>query len=231
MTHPFTLVGHRGAPAHEVENTARSFLKAFQCGATAVEFDVRRTLDGIPVVFHDESLQRLAGRPGLVEELPYPELYRVRLPGGARIPTLHEVYAIAKGRGALDIELKTPGVEEDVVQGLEEYQLTRDALVTSFLPWPLAKVAQTSQVQVGLLLEGWDDEALDVAADIGAAAILPSHEAVTQDVVDKAHARGLRLITWTVDDPGEAARLLALGVDGIITDDPCLLRPIVLRQD
>ncbi len=231
MMYSFRLVGHRGAPAYEVENTARSFLKAYECGATAVEFDVRRSLDGVPVVFHDDSLERLAGRQGLVEETPFPELYRVRLHGDGRIPMLHEVYAIAKGRMAVDVEIKTPGVEADVVEGLEEYGLTGEALVTSFLPWVLRKVKSLADVAVGLLVEGWEEEALREAVDMGAAAILPSHEAVTREAVEEAHRAGLRLVTWTVDDVGEAARLLAMGVDGIITNDPCTLQHVVLKQE
>ena len=230
MERNFLLVGHRGAPAHEVENTPRSFLKAIECGATAVEFDVRRTVDGVPVVFHDETLERLAGRPERIEDMPFPELYRVRLKGGARIPILHEVYAIASGRIAVDVEIKTPGVEEDVVEGLREYGLLSTSMVTSFLPWVLAKVKSLGGAEVGLLVDGWDDEALEEALRIGASAILPSHDAVTGEVVEKAHSAGLALITWTVDDPGEAARLVALGVDGVITNDPCLLRHVVLKE-
>lgn len=224
----FVLTGHRGAKALAPENTLPSFLKALECGATGIEFDVRATADGVPVILHDDELDRVAGVHARVSELRYAELSRVKVRGEARIPTLREVLAFAKGRLNVDIEVKVPGVEEEVVEALRELGMLEEAVVTSFLPAPLKRVKELEpRVEVGLLVEEWDDEYLGIAEELGAAAVLPSREAATRELVEKLKSRGFDVIIWTVNDAEEARRLFSYGVDGVITDDPCSLRGAV----
>lgn len=224
------MVGHRGAPVYEPENTSRSFFKAIDCGATAIEFDVRRTADGIPVVIHDEGLERLVGKNVKVGEISYSQLYQYKVGGKARIPTLNEVLALAKGRAALDIEIKTLGVEEDVVESIKEFELADSVLVTSFLPGVLKIVKNIDgSIRVGILVDEWDDEYLDIAGELRAYAVLPRHETLTREVIEKIKSAGYSIITWTVNDPDRAWELLSLGVDGVITDDPCRMKEVVLR--
>ncbi|ABL78565.1 glycerophosphodiester phosphodiesterase [Thermofilum pendens] len=219
----FSLTGHRGAAALEPENTLPSFLKAYECGATGIEFDVRLTRDGV-VVAHDDELERVAGVKGRVSEKTYSELLGVRVGGRARIPTLREVLSLAKGRLSVDIELKVVGAEAEVVDSLRELRMVDDALVTSFVPEALRRVKELApEVSVGVLLEEWDDEYLEIAEKLGAEALLPYYEALSRDLVERIKKRGFKVITWTVDDPEVAERLYRLGIDGVITDDPCLL--------
>ncbi len=231
MNVSFRLVGHRGAPAYEPENTSRSFFKAIECGATAIEFDVRRTADGIPVVIHDEELERLVGKRRKVSEIEFSELYKYKVQGKARIPTLNEVLALAKGRVALDIEIKTLGVEGDVVDSIKEYELYDSVLVTSFLPGVLKMVKDIDgDVKLGILVDEWDDEYLDIASELEVYAILPRHEELSREVIEKIKSAGYSIITWTVNDPDRAWELLSMGVDGIITDDPCKLCEVVKNE-
>ncbi|PLJ77171.1 MAG: hypothetical protein B7L53_07675 [Thermofilum sp. NZ13] len=223
----FILTGHRGAEALAPENTLPSFLKALECGATGIEFDVRRTLDGVAVIAHDDELDRVAGVNLKVSESRYSDLQKVRVGGLARVPTLREVLALAKGRLYVDIEIKVQGVEEEVAEALRELDMLDEALVTSFLPAPLEKLRKLEpQLDIGVLVEEWDDEYLDIARRLGAVAILPSHEILTRDLVAKIKREGYSVITWTVNSLEEAERLVEMGVDGIITDNPCLLKPI-----
>lgn len=223
----FILTGHRGARALAPENTLPSFLKALECGATGIEFDVRKTADNIPVITHDDELDHLAGVKARVNQLTFQELSKLRIHGKARIPTLREVLALAKGRLYVDIEIKVPGVEQEVVDALRELDMIGEAIVTSFLPSTLEQVKKIEpHVEVGVLLEEWDDEYLEIAQKLGAVAILPSYEIVTQELADKIKSKGYSIITWTVNSPEEALKLLSLGVDGIITDDPCLLKQV-----
>ncbi|MEZ0346303.1 MAG: glycerophosphodiester phosphodiesterase [Infirmifilum sp.] len=223
----FILTGHRGARALSPENTLPSFLKALECGATGVEFDVRKTADGIPVIIHDDELKLLTGVEARVSQLAFNELSKLKVLGAARIPTLREVLALAKGRLYVDIEIKVPGVEEEVADALRELGMIQDALVTSFLPGTLEQVKKIEpRVEVGLLLEEWDEEYLELAQKIGAKAILPAYEIITYDLVQKVKSQGYALITWTVNNLQDATHLLSLGVDGIITDDPCQLQQI-----
>lgn len=230
MSGSFLLVGHRGAPVYEPENTCRSFFKAIECGATAIEFDVRRTVDGIPVVIHDEGLERLVGEKKRVSEISFSELYKYKVKGKARVPTLNEVLALAKDRVALDIEIKTLGVEEDVVDSVDEFELHDSVLITSFLPGVLKMVKNIDDsLRLGILVDEWDDEYLDIASELEVHAILPKHDGLTRELIEKIKSAGYSIVTWTVNDPDRAWELLSMGVDGIITDDPCKLREVVRR--
>jgi glycerophosphoryl diester phosphodiesterase len=227
----FLLMGHRGAPALEPENTLPSFLKALECGATGVEFDVRLSRDGIPVISHDEDLRRVANAELKVSEATYPELLRVSIQGKARIPTLREVLALAKGRLSVDIELKVVGAEREVVDALRELDMVDDAIVTSFIPEALRRVRELDQsVGVGVLLEEWDDEYLEIASSLKAEAILPYYEVLDRELVSKIKTRGYKIITWTVDDPKIAEKLYDMGVEGIGTNNPCNLKPVAFKR-
>lgn len=190
-----------------------------------MEFDVYPTRDGVAVVVHDRDLERLTGERVQVTQLTYVEVSKLKVHGRARIPTLREVLALAKGRLSVDIEIKMQGVEREVVEALRELNMVNDALVTSFLPTPLATIKNLdSSVEVGLLTPGWDDECLQVAEKVGASYVLPHYEAITPELVEKLSSRGFRVIAWTVNEPDTAVHLLKMGVEGIITDNPCAIR-------
>lgn len=228
MAKDFLLTGHRGAAALEPENTLPSFFRAFVCGATAVEFDVRATRDGVAVVVHDEELSRVTGVDARVSRIMYTELSKLRVYGRAKVPTLREVLALAKGRLSVDIELKAPGVEREVVEALRELEMVDDAIVTSFFPPLLESVKKLEpSIEVGVLTIGWDDECLDVAEKVGATLILPNYETLNRELVEKIRGKGYRVITWTVNDVKVAERLVEMGVEGIITDNPCELKSLL----
>ncbi len=227
----FRLIGHRGAAALAPENTMPSFVKAYECGATAIEFDVRLTKDGVPVILHDEDLKRVAGVEARVADLSLEELRKFKVFGEAPVPTLEEVLSFASGKLAVDVELKVEGAERKVVSLLEKYGLKERALITSFLPQALSRIKSVEPgLRVGLLVDEWSDDHFETAREVGACALLPRYTNVTPDVVEKVKEEGYALIVWTVNEPSEAARLLEMGVDGIITDDPCKLRGVVMRE-
>lgn len=228
MSKSFLLTGHRGAAALEPENTLPSFYKAIECGATAVEFDVYPTRDGVAVVVHDEELSRLTGARALVTELTFSELSKLKVLGKARIPTLREVLAMAKGRLLVDIEIKKPGVEREVVEALRELEMVRDAIVTSFIPPVLSTVKELDpDIQVGVLLEEWDDEYLEIAKTLRARYVLPHFSVITPELIAKLRSSGMSVITWTVNDGELARRLIELGVEGVITDNPCAVKTAI----
>lgn len=227
MDSQFKITGHRGAPAYAPENTLKSFQKAFECGATAIEFDVRVTADGVPVILHDESLERIAGIEKFVAEISFEELRKVKV-GGEKIPTLEEVLAFAKSKLAVDIEVKVPGVEEKVVDLVKKYDLIEKTLITSFIPGVLSRIKEIGpELRVGILSSEWDDEYLDIASNLNAYALLPNYNFVDEKVVRKIKEKGYRLIVWTVNSVEDIRKMLSLGVDGIITDDPCRARKVI----
>jgi glycerophosphoryl diester phosphodiesterase len=232
------ILGHRGASALETENTLAAFRRARADGADGVELDVVRCGSGEVVVFHDDDLARLAGRPERVRSLPLAELRRVALAGGGAIPTLDE--ALEELRGLLvNVELKAstawggqrlaPAVARIVARhGVEEA-----VLVSSFHPGALARFrAAAPAVRTGLLFhreqrrplrDAWLRRALRPFA------LHPEHVLCTSPSVARWRAEGVAIHAWTVDDPGELRRVAALAVDGVITNDPGAARRALAR--
>jgi glycerophosphoryl diester phosphodiesterase len=204
-----TILGHRGAPFAERENTFRSFAAALAAGADGVELDVRRGPAGDLLIHHD----------------PLPT------PVPAHVPTLGEALTAVSGR--VNVEIKNlptePGWEADEAISravAEAVRPHRDrVIVSAFTLGSIDAVrAAAPDVATGwLTLAAYDQlDAVATAAERGHTALHPHHTAVTQEVVDAAHAAGLHLTTWTVDDPERMRALAAMGVDGIITNDPAL---------
>src|SRR5512140_1977680 len=102
------IVGHRGAPVEEPENTLRSFRRALDLGVAAVELDVQLTRDGCLAVIHDETLERTTNGHGRVQDFTLAELQRLDAGRGEPIPALEEVLELARGRAHLAVEMKQP---------------------------------------------------------------------------------------------------------------------------
>ncbi len=229
---------HRGASAEALENTLAAFRVARARGADGVELDAWRCRSGEVVVFHDDDLVRLAGRPERVVDLSLGSLRQVVLHGGERIPTLAEVMA-ATAPLTVNVELKTSralsglGVARAVAAELRRRGETGRAVVSSFNPFALAAFrAACPEVPVGLLVhakqrrplrEGW------AARPLRCAAIHPEAVMVSPARVAAWRIAGVRIHTWTVDEEDEIHRLAGLGVDAIITNDPARARAALAR--
>lgn len=227
------VIGHRGASAAFPENTLAAFAGAADAGADWVELDVRRTRDGELVVHHDP----VAG--GLV----IVETERADLP--VSIPTLGEALAlcVAKGLG-VNVEIKSDAREPDfdpsyavvgdVVALLDGGDVPDRArlLITSFDPACVARVrALDGGLPTGQLALDLSERValLDRTAAAGHVSLNPWDPFVDADLVAAARERGLAVYPWTVDAPERMAELVALGVDGIITNVPDVLRALLGR--
>jgi glycerophosphoryl diester phosphodiesterase len=231
------VVAHRGASVEAPENTLAAYDQAVERGADAVEFDVRLTADGIPVVLHDPDLARTTDASGLVREVRLEELARVRTVEGHGIPTLAEALRLLSGRIAVDIELKNiPGEADFTPDGEPLVEATLDAigssgfagsvLLSSFNPASIAHARRLApEIPTGLLT-GYDvdaDVALAYCAGEGHPWVLPFVRMVTNasdGYAERVHSEGLRLGTWITDDPAEALALFRSGVDAVATNDP-----------
>lgn len=233
------VIAHRGASARAPEHTFAAYERALALGADWLEQDLQRTADGVLVVLHDETLDRTARGPqadctGPVREKTLAQLRRCDAGAwfgpefaGARIPTLREVL-LRYGRDArYYIETKNPeaapGMEDALLALLEE--LPREVIVQSFSAASLrhlhARAPELPLVQLFGRREGRAAirDALPEVATY-ATGIGPYHENVDRTLVAAAHARGLVVHPWTVNDPAEMQRLAAIGVDGVFTDLP-----------
>jgi glycerophosphoryl diester phosphodiesterase len=216
-----TIVAHRGAPKRARENTLKSFLTAASLGAEMVELDVRRTSDGIPIIFHDPWLSRKTRRP-LIAHLTYQEINRRVSKKKFHVPTLEETLKALAGKVMLDIELKEPGYETEVIKLVRRWFPDDRFILTSFHPGIINAVKSFDQkLTAGLILAkskdlpfGEKTEADVLAPEKG---LFISQRKIFADFKKK----GKRIAVWTVDGKGLLSNLLVDPlVDAVITNYP-----------
>lgn len=234
------IIGHRGASAVAVENTATAFAAARDAGAHGVELDVRRCASGELVVFHDETLERLAGRGERVDALTLAALRAVVLHGGERIPTLAEAVEAAGPDALVNVEIKVDidrrRVAPDFVRQVARESaalLGPRALVSSFHPAAVAMVRWFApELATGMLFHVdqplWLRNAW-AAPVVRPTAMHPEHVLVTPAAVRRWRRRAALVVTWTANRPADIARLVRCGVDAIISDDPRAALAVVAR--
>jgi glycerophosphoryl diester phosphodiesterase len=232
---PVFAVGHRGASAYAPENTVAAFDEAIRLGARAVEFDLRLTADGVPVVLHDDTVDRTTNGHGPINALTRLDILRLDAGSwmhhrfiGTRIPTLDEALLAIGPAAQPVIELKVPVPPDLLLHHLQKYDLEEDALILSFEEAWLHPLRRASRhLTLGLLSDAWTP---DVPAR--AAALCPGGEGIVclnVDVLGTAQvaaceAQGLEVWCFTANDVGMVAACAAMGVSGIITDKPDLIR-------
>lgn len=247
------LYAHRGA-AHDLpENTLPAFRRALDVGATALETDVHRTRDGHLVLSHDPSGDRAVGVRRLIGECTLAEVrswdvgrrMRARRPeiGAApfTMPTLEELLVETAGvRLNVDLKQHDAATVEAAVTLIRRHRAEDRVLLASFSSAVLRRVralgyeGETGMGRAEALHLAFSPEALCRAIPLRCAvAQLPTRFGPIQldhpAFITKVHALGLALHYWTIDDPREAERLLALGADGIMTDDPAAIAPVFAR--
>jgi len=213
------IFGHRGAPGYprRGENTIASFRKALECGATGLEFDVRRCADGQLVVIHDDTIDRTTNGRGRVRSLNYAALCKFDAGFGSPIPLLADVLDEFGARCLLNIELKENGIADDVKKLVIERRLERHVILSSFEWQELASAVP--EIPIGLLSSKLAN-IISAARDLRATAIHPHKDVVTPTLIEKAREAGLQIHVWTVNDPAEMSKFRSLGADGIFTDFP-----------
>jgi glycerophosphoryl diester phosphodiesterase len=239
---------HRGGSALWPENTLVAFRGALKLGCDAIETDLRATRDGKLVVFHDARLERTTNGRGLLHELTLSQLkqldagYRFCTDGaafpyrgrGVTVPTLDEVVDLANG-SRLNVEIKPaqPELAAMLWSFIERRSLhdrilvaaREDRLVQQFRRMSRGRVATSAGFREALKF--WGATRVGVAEllspDYDALQVPPRHRGLTvvdSRLVRAAHSLGVRVHVWTVDEPAEMRRLLALGVDGVMSDRP-----------
>ena len=200
------------------------------------ELDVQMTLDGALVVIHDDPVDRTTDGHGSVDAMTLAELKRLNaaaksIRGGIeRIPTLDEVFEVTSGRCGLNIEIKADGVEQKVVEIVQRHNAIATSLVSNFDWNSLARVNRIDpSIRFGLLSEEDPQRLLDSATKMKAESINPRYDLATAELCFAAHRNGLKVIVWTVNEAEAVEILLERGVDGIITNYPERMRPLLSR--
>jgi glycerophosphoryl diester phosphodiesterase len=220
------LVGHRGASALAPENTLRAIELAIAAGLDLVEVDVHLSRDGELMVIHDADLLRMASRSDAVAALTADELARIDVGAGQSVPRLAEVFALARGRIGVYVELKgertgaalgallhTGAAEEvEVIAGSFEVELVAEL------------VGVTREVPRSILFRETSAAAMvDACTSLGATYAHPCFRPLERPLVDELHAAGLLVMAPHTNDRAEARAFAAAGIDVLATDDPAVL--------
>jgi glycerophosphoryl diester phosphodiesterase len=231
------LLGHRGAMARAPENTLGAFAAAIDDGARGVELDVQLSADSVPIVLHDDTLDRTTTGRGLPIRFSAAELGALDASSWfpawpaekrERVPTLDEVLAAMPDDSVVNVELKGPtplgiGLERRTLEVIRRHMGRVNVVVSSFHPAQLLVVQRLAgDVPTGLLLA--QDSLLPLRTAWAAPLLLPDaihppSRLVDAGFVARAHEAGMRVHVWAVRDDADARRLLDLGVDGLIVDD------------
>ena len=205
-------------PRRERENTLPSFAAALEAGADGIELDVHATADGVVVVHHDAQL-----RGGVsIARTSWRELRSAAEHARVEIPTLASVCDLVGERAELFVEIKGTGIEQQVVAVLRDHRGPN--AIHSFDHAAIARLAGfDGRLRLGLLFEERVPDVAAMLAASGAKDAWPEHRIADGPLVEAVHGAGGRVIAWTVNDRRAIARLSALGVDGVCTDDVTLV--------
>lgn len=235
----FCVLGHRGAMGHAPENTLVSFQKAIELQADMTELDIHLSKDGKLIVMHDPSVDRTTDGTGLVADLTVPELKDLDAGSwfgpeyaGAKVPVLHEVMELVKGKIKLNIEIKAgkaggyTGIVDLMVAEIERLDMVDQVVVSTFhRPYLLELRRKAPHINAAYLYSKAFDapwlEAEEQGWDLH-----PHQSLVDEELVDEAHARGIIVRAWNPNEAEKMRPLVALGVDGIGTNYPEVLQQV-----
>jgi glycerophosphoryl diester phosphodiesterase len=239
LDHPGPIAfAHRGGAADGLENTTAQFRQAVTSGYRYIETDVHATLDGKLVAFHDATLDRMTDGAGRIAELPWKEIRQARVAGVEPVPLFEDLLeefpevrwnVDLKAESALhpllNLIARTGSFDRVCVGSFSEARVAR----AQRLAGPRLATSYGTGGVLGLRLRSWGVPA--ALRRTAVAAQVPEVQAgvpvVDRRFVRAAHARGLQVHVWTVNEPQRMHRLLDLGVDGIMTDHIDTLRKVL----
>lgn len=233
---------HRGG-SWALENSAAAFQGVVDLGFRYLELDVRATADGVLLVFHDESLDRVTDRTGRVAELPYAQVARARIGGVEPIPLLEDVLG-SFPEVRVNIDVKHISAVGPLVRAVRRTNALDRVCVAAFSDRRVGLVGAALGPRLCTALGPRGVAALRFASYTGwlprrfpgwrPCAQVPVRaggmRVVDERFVAAAHDRGVQVHVWTVDDAAQMAELLDIGVDGIMTDRPDVLREVLVAR-
>lgn len=240
LDHPGPIAfAHRGGASDRPENTMGAFAHAIELGYRYLETDVHVTADGYLVAFHDDVLDRVTDGTGRIADLAWSQVRRARI-GDEMIPLLSELLD-AWPDARVNIDAKHDAALEPLAQVLTDHKATDRVCVNAFTDRRLVAFRRLTagRVCTGMGTSGITRlKAAGIGLPVGripgwCAQVPVKHGrfvVLDRRFVAAAHRRGLPVHVWTIDEPGEMERLLDLGVDGIMTDRPAVLKEVLLRR-
>ena len=213
------IIGHRGASAVAPENSMAAFKAAIEAGADGIEFDVRLSREGVPVIIHDDTLQRTHGLRRRVVDLTVEELRSVK------VPSLRDLFELMSQNDlilCLEIKGSSSELAERCCELVREFSFEERVIVECFD----LNVLKPINLKTAALFEPriyTDQSLINRALAVGASVLALHHRLAKPSLIEKAKLAGLRVVVWTVDDPAWIARAQSLGIEAVITNDPATM--------
>tara|TARA_Y100000748_G_scaffold179218_1_gene150165 strand:+ start:53 stop:760 length:708 start_codon:yes stop_codon:yes gene_type:complete len=226
--HNTLSIGHRGAKGYVAENTLESISKAIELGVDGIEIDIFKCLSNELVLFHDKDLEKLTGKPGLIENLTLNELQEFLVLGKYQIPTLKDVLIKIEKPLLVNIELKGLDTAEATSKIITDFSKNtswslENFIVSSFNWNELEQFrSMDKNTPIGVLVSKSMsiNEAIEFGKKIDAQAIHPNYTLLDEKTVKKIKNNGFKIYTWTVNNKDDINYIKKLKVDGIISDYP-----------
>lgn len=219
----FLTIGHRGVMGVEPENTLRSFVHAERAGMDAIELDLHLSKDGALAVMHDADVDRTTDGTGLIAEKTLAELRELDAGQGERVPVFEEVLDAV--RSPVQAEIKDVAAARALADVMRRRDLVDRVEVLSFHDEAVAEIAQlVPGVRTALVASRWKSDVVDRAKAVGATTLVLNIRRLTLEVVEQAHAEGLKVIGWVVNTQDHLRLARGLGLDGATTDFPEIRR-------
>lgn len=221
-----SILGHRGYRAKFTENTLEAFEKAIEFGADGIEYDTRLTKDKVPVVLHDDNLERLSGKNIKLSDITFEELQKIKLDNGQSVPKVEDVLKVLDESSFLNLEVK------EVEAAIPSYELTKKynalnrTLFSSFKVDALREIRKIDKdVKLGLLVD-YDslNNLIDLNKELNFFSLnlwvdkLNERKLISKAFLRKWRKSGMKIYLWTLNNPKDLKTFKGL-YDGIITDE------------
>ncbi len=223
-------IAHRGSSGHTPENTLSAFRLAIKQKADMIELDVHQTMDSHIIILHNEYLKTGILKKRLIKDMTLKVIREIN----KNIPTLKQVLMLVKGKVRLNIEIKHgsdyyPDIERNVYSLLKKERMLPDTIISSFDIDCLKKLRKISDdIIIGFLYNKKDwNKAIKEAVALKAYSFHISNKISSEELIAKAHKKGMRLFVYTINNEDEMGKVIELGVDGIFTDYPDRLHKVL----
>ena len=221
----FINYAHRGASEYYPENTMLSFRKGLEMGANGIETDVHKTKDGVVVLFHDDTLDRVTGKSGSIADYTYAELLEFDVIKGEqkeKIPTFEEFLAeFGKKDITFAIELKVTGVAKETADIIYKYGVQDKVIITSFQYDALVEMEECApDLKRGYLLFHLDEKTRKEIENLDLYEICPNGQSITAEEVKEYHEKGYGVRAWGMSNVEVMKETIDKGVDGMTVNFP-----------
>ncbi len=232
-TMPLEVYGHRGAMGYKPENTLSSIREALKQKVDMIEVDVYAVPTGEVIVIHDDEVDRTTNGHGAVMDMSFKEIRRLNAGNGERIPTLEEVIDEINRLVTLNIELKGPNTAVPTAKIIKRYISEQKFAITDFLVSSFEHDELhvfhdlVPEIEISVLYDEIPPDFVQLAKNLGASVLGMRATNITSEIVATARQSSLAVTAWTVNEPKEAQHLATLGVKGVFTNYPDVIRAAI----